>query len=121
MTIILRGQLPSGKNQVLINPRSGRHYPNARFVAWRDVALREVMLQRQRDWRPACVPCEVRVIYTPGDRRRRDVAGIMDAICHLMERGGIVADDSLFNKWVWFTTEVDKDRPGAIIEVIKSI
>ena len=36
LTFTIHSQIIGGKNQMQIDPRSGRHYPNKKFAFWRD-------------------------------------------------------------------------------------
>lgn len=122
----LPGQLPSGKNAVQVT-RTGRRYPGDRFKNWRDQMF--LMMAAQRVPRPFLAePLLMHVDYIPGDKRRRDVPGIMDAILHLIEKWGVVADD----KWIvdvnWKTWHADwepkKDgprTPGAWVRIYTAL
>jgi hypothetical protein len=57
------------------------------------------------------------VDYWPGDKRKRDMPGMADAICHCLERAGIVADDSLLVSWSWACMELDRKNPRAKITI----
>ena len=87
----LHGQLPGGKNAVQVT-RTGHRYPNARFVAWRTAVLKQLKAQCA-EVRPISTPCRLIVDYYSGDKRRRDIPGMLDALLHLCERGQLVADD----------------------------
>lgn len=116
MKITLKGQIPSGKNAVKIT-RTGKRYPSPRFVAWRNVAIRQIISQVgivMRFSRPAAITID----YWPGDLRRRDVPGMADALFHLLERYRIVLDDSLLINLVWRTHEIDRENPRTEIEII---
>lgn len=110
MTLYLTGQIPSGKNQVLMT-RDGRKYPNARFKAWREEAARQLRGQRLRRT-PYQHRLKIEVSYTPGDKRKRDVSGILDALFHLLERVGLVKDDSQFCDVQFWTMPVNPKLPG---------
>lgn len=88
------GQCPSGKNSVIVT-RSGKRFPSKRFAEWRDKALHEIKYSRifGADFRIIDKPCNITVDYWSGDKRRRDVPGILDALYHLLEKAGIVTDD----------------------------
>lgn len=111
----LEGQMPSGKNSVTIT-RTGHRFPNKRFVIWRDNAFRQLERQRVPKNHPFTGPCIVEVGYTAGDRRRRDVPGMIDALCHLMERYGLVKDDSQLIEWHW--AQIEGDAAGIRVSVI---
>lgn len=121
----LLGQMPSGKGQIRTQVvRGGIHrFPNKRFELWRSDAFRQ--LAEQRGGRTTIdAPCAVDVLYIPGDRIRRDVPGIMDALCHLLEWCPIhgkkktencnqrsIADDSQLHHWNWKRGNLDRERP----------
>lgn len=125
LRVVLLGQMPSGKGQVRTAVVRGRvmKFPNARFKAWRADAYRQLCEQRGRR-STVGAPCAVGVLYVPGDLVRRDAAGIMDALCHLLEHcpfhakrewpdcgHRLVADDSLLKDWAWREAPLDRERP----------
>lgn len=59
----------------------------------------------------------LQVNYYPGDKRRRDVAGMLDAIGHCFERANIVSDDKLLEDVTWKTHPVDRVNPRVEMEV----
>ena len=101
LTFVLSGQLPGGKNAVRTT-RDGQRYPNQRFVVWRDEAMRQLMRQIPAGMPPLAVPLRLRVNYTPSNWRIRDVAGMLDAIGHLLERAGIIKSDGLLRDVLWY-------------------
>ena len=114
LTFRLSGQIPSGENAVKIT-RTGMRYPDKRFKAWRDYALRQCggMTAKPHDQ-----PVALIVDYVPADYRRRDLPGMLDALCHLLEKAGILADDCLVHKCSWQTYDPDKDRAGCTVTVM---
>lgn len=129
---VLAGQHPSGKNQIGLRVGalgSIHKYPKARFEAWRGSAYAQ--LDRQRGaWAKLTTPARVTVSYTKGDLLRRDVPGMEDALCHLLEWCPIhgkkkrpacplpfVADDSLLDWWVWKPTLLSRDQPRLVLTV----
>lgn len=114
ITFALQGILPSGKNAVK-NTRSGHRYPSKRFVDWRTQALTE--LQRQCDGIPQPVRYRMKmsVAYVPGDKRVRDVAGMTDALCHLLERSGLIENDGLIRDITWEELPLDRKNARAVI------
>lgn len=111
----LVGQMPSGKNAVVVT-RTGHRFPKKRFVDWREDAFRQLEKQHIPKDLPFEGPCIVEVGYTAGDRRRRDVPGMIDALCHLMERYGLVKDDAQFIEWHW--AQIEGDEAGVRVNVI---
>lgn len=102
--IELKGQIRGGKNHVMLTS-SGHRYPNRIFAQWRNKAVLEV--KQQFFERTFDVPCEVYVDYTPEDNRRRDVPALMDGVWHVLERAGVIKDDTLFKDVTWKT-----NKPG---------
>ena len=114
---ILEGQVRGGKNHMQINFRTGTHYPTPEFAAWRNRACADLMVQKKDH--PIKFPldqelaCDIN--YTPSDNRRRDIPAILDAIFHVLERSGIVADDALIKHIAFRTRQKDARNPRAII------
>ena len=126
LRLLLEGQLPSGKNQVGIQREEQliplvaapvRHHPNARFERWRRDAECQLLSQLTA-WRaslPLVVPMLMYVWYWPGDRRIRDRSGMTDALFHLFEHAGIIANDRLIEDPLWRTMPLDTKRPRVAI------
>jgi len=110
---ILYGQIPSGKNAVMIT-RSGQRYPGKRFKLWRDEAMKQLP-----EIQPFTGPVRMDVEYTPGDNRRRDVPGILDALCHLIEKSGIVLDDAQVRNVSWLTLPVGAPQCRVEIQALE--
>lgn len=112
------GQCLSGKNHVQMT-RTGRRYPLARWAAWRDEIVRHVqaVMAAHGGPFPVTAPCRCLLIFTHADRRRRDIPGLMDALYHVFERAGLIADDSLFVEGSQ-TTGVHIDPLHAGVEVL---
>lgn len=114
ITFTITGQMPSGKNAVVVT-RTGHRFPAKRFTDWRTKALDE--LQTQCDGIPQPIRHKLALIvdYTPGDLRVRDVAGMLDAICHLLERSGLIENDGLIRDCTWHEFEMDRQKPHAVV------
>lgn len=105
-------QIPSGKNAVLVT-RTGQRYPNKRFKVWRDAAIKCLPSER-----PSFAgPVRVIVKYTPGDNIRRDVPGMLDALCHLIEKVGVVHDDAQVKNISWTTFPPCKGKPTCDVSI----
>lgn len=119
ITITLTGQMPSGKNAVNVT-RSGRHYPNERFVSWREKAAWEtkIQLRGQERFSPEAFVL-MECWYYPGDLRRRDVPGIEDALLHLFGKGQmeLVKDDSQIRDQNFHRMKIDRKNPRIKIEL----
>lgn len=110
VTIILHGQIKSGKNRVLTT-RKGHRYPPKEFKVWRDA----MMAQIGNVHTPITGDVVMSVDYVPGDKIRRDVPGMLDALCHLIERAGLVLDDAQVKSVKWITLPVSPRKAHCII------
>lgn len=116
MTFVINGQLTSGKNSVVVT-RSGMRFPSKRFKNWREEVLKQLAPQVSMYTREgACLPLESTISleceYTPGDRRTRDVPGMLDALLHVIVKAGLLVDDGLVWAVTWRRMEMDRDKPG---------
>lgn len=118
MTFTLSGQLQSGKNRVLIT-RTGHRYPPKRFQVWRDAMVKQI--RQQCDGFPQPITHEVKLIvdYTPGDQRTRDIAGMLDALGHLLERSGLLESDGLIRGCTWEEFPMDRQRPQSVVTLVR--
>jgi len=111
LVLRLKGQCRGGKNGMGVT-RTGRHYAKPVFKRWRDDAVRQI--HEQFIGEPIAVPCKVRLDYVAGDKRRRDMPAVLDAVWHVLEKSGVVADDTLL--WaVQSSRSYDKAAPGVTI------
>ena len=61
-------------------------------------------------------PCSIVIVYTAGDRIRRDVPGLLDALWHCMERAEIVKDDRWFVNIKWLSY-YEKGKPRCEVRI----
>jgi Holliday junction resolvase RusA-like endonuclease len=117
MTFKLMGQLPSGKNRIIVT-RTGHRFPDpkSRFPKWRDDVMKQLGEQVFDHW-PLTYKCRLIVDYTPGDLRTRDVPGMLDALCHVLAKAGIVKDDGLIRDVEWHEFPIDREHPMAVVTV----
>jgi hypothetical protein len=118
MTFKLMGQLPSGKNRIIVT-RTGHRFPDpkSRFPKWRDDVMKQIMEQSLFVVSPATHKCRLIVDYTPGDLRTRDVPGMLDALCHVLAKAGIVKDDGLIRDVEWHEFPIDREHPMAVVTI----
>ena len=113
LCLVITGQIRGGKNNMGVS-RTGHHFPKKNWAKWRDEAVQQIQAQMPTGYPPFTEPVNVRLEYWAGDRRRRDQPAILDSIFHVMERAGVVADDTL----IWVTESsrgYDKANPRAIL------
>lgn len=116
MKIVLKGQVRGGKNNMIVT-RTGLRFPKKSWAIWRDAAVAEVRKQLPPEWKPIEKETLIEFAYVAGDRRRRDMPAIIDAVFHVLEKAGFVADDTLL--WVGVSSRVySKELPGVMIEII---
>lgn len=94
LKLTITGQVMGGKNNVGIT-RTGKRYPKPSWARWRDAKVIEVKQQLPKDgWSAIDGPCTVSFGYCFGDKRRRDYPAIVDAVWHVLEKAGVVTDDT---------------------------
>ena len=115
--LILPGQVRGGKNNMIVT-RTGRRFPKPEWAKWRDAMVTEVRRQLPKGWQPLAVPCAVKLAYIAGDKRRRDQPAIIDAVWHVLEKAGVVTDDTLL--WARESTRsYDKSRPCCAVQIFE--
>ena len=113
LVLRLKGQCRGGKNGMGVT-RTGCHYAKPTFKRWRDDAVRQIHPQLPFPWTAIARPCNVRLDYVSGDKRRRDMPAVLDAVWHVLEKAGVVADDTLL--WAVQSSRCyDKAAPGVTI------
>ena len=90
--------------------RTGRRYPGERFEKWREEAMKTF-----GKFVPFTGPVKMWVSYTPGNLIKRDVPGMLDALCHLIEKVGLVLDDCQVVDVRWITYPLDRKHPGVAV------
>lgn len=115
LEIKLTGQIRgAGKNNYMVV--NGKHIPRKEFLQWREKATWEVLEQVGK-----LKPITQNNLwwlfeYTPADRRIRDITAIQDALFHLLERCGVVQNDSLIKNLIFKTKEPNKET--ACVKII---
>jgi Holliday junction resolvase RusA-like endonuclease len=115
LEIIVSGQVRGGKNNMIVL-RSGIHIPKKEWAKWRDQKVAEVKAQLPKGWMPIDKPTNFSLKYVAGDKRRRDLPAILDSLYHVLEKAGVVADDT----FLWMTLssrDYDKENPRAELTI----
>jgi Holliday junction resolvase RusA-like endonuclease len=113
LVLRITGIIRGGKNNMIVC-RNGAHIPRASWKLWRDDAVEQIKRQLPPFYVPISEPCNVRLDYVAGDKRRRDFPAIVDAIWHVLERCAVVRDDALL--WVSESSRsYDKAAPSCTI------
>lgn len=126
LTFTLSAQIPSGKNQVKETyTKSGKKvkYSDQRFKLWRKDAGNEILLQKSK-WSvatkmslPLLGPLAMTVGYYPQDKTVRDLPGMLDAICHLLEYCELIENDKQIEDLHWTTLPFRAGPPCITLEV----
>lgn len=117
--LVIVGQMPSGKTSGVKEgyTKTGKkyRYPNARFKAWRELAVGDLLKQ----WKdvPVTEPVRLYCQYWPGDRRTRDVPGIEDAMLHALVKAGVLKDDGLAYDILWYRQPMNRKGAKVLITV----
>ena len=112
--LVIVGQIKSGKNRILIT-RTGHRYPPEAFKVWRDRVVTDLVKQWQQP--PITVPVRLYCTYWPGDRRTRDVSGMMDAMFHVLVKAGVLKDDGLVWDCTWLRQHMNAKGPKVLITI----
>ena len=97
LCLVLKGQVRGGKNNITVT-RTGKRIPNAKWAKWRDEQVKLVKSQLPKGFKTITVDTSITLDYAAGDRRRRDMPAIIDSVFHVLEKAGVVSDDTLL--WV---------------------
>lgn len=115
MTLFFTGQIMGGKNNIIIT-RSGLRFPKKSWATWRDGQVASIRAQLPLGFKMITEPINISLQYTAGDRRRRDMPAIIDSIFHVLEKAGVVEDDTLL--WVGNSARYyDKSNPEAVVDI----
>jgi Holliday junction resolvase RusA-like endonuclease len=112
----LSGQVRGGKNNMKMT-RTGRHYPDPKFVLWRADMFRQIAKQLPTIHTITEHGFFWYFEYTPEDNRRRDVPAVLDAVFHVLEKAFIVKDDCQIKNMEFHTLEASRENAGILIQV----
>lgn len=113
LSLTLWGQIRGGKNNLIVT-RSGHRFPRPEWAKWRDEMVSSIKSQLPPNFKTIETDCRIAVEYWAEDRRRRDMPAIIDSIFHVLEKAGVVRDDTLL--WVVRSSRgYDKANPRATI------
>ena len=96
MKITLQGETPSKKNS-RINTRSGRSFPNQRYVKWHNAVVSELhYLLLKKEIRPFGEGKRVRLTasFIHGDYTRRDSDNQLSSVLDTLVDAGVLPDDN---------------------------
>lgn len=95
MKIILQGETPPKKNS-RINTRSGRSFPNPRYVKWHDTVISELhsLLRARKLENFIGKRVSIEITFIHGDLVRRDSDNQLSSILDTLVDAGIIEDDN---------------------------
>lgn len=119
MTLVIQGETPPKKNS-RINTRSGRSFPNRRYMDWLHSALAQVMRQVEgKPWQWASPDgLELTCTFYHGDMKRRDSDNQLSSVLDMLVEAQVIDDDS----WVIIPVKhvydaYDKGNPRCVISL----
>lgn len=119
MIITLQGETPSKKNS-RINTRSGRSFPNKKYMEWQKNAIEHIRALGIKGINSeAKTRYEIKMTFYHGDKRRRDSDNAVSSIFDMLVKSGILPDDN----WQVIpryevNNEYTKGEPKCCIEII---
>ena len=121
MTLVIQGETPSKKNS-RINTRSGRSFPNKRYMDWLHSALAQVIEQVSgpgRPWEWASPDgLELTCTFYHGDLKRRDSDNQLSSVLDMLVEAQVIEDDSWMILPVKHVYDVyDKGIPRCVISL----
>ena len=123
MRITLEGECPSKKNS-RINTRSGRSFPNQRYMKWHNAVVSQLHLLLLQKQIHAFTDCKVRmtVTFTHDTLRRRDSDNQLSSVLDTLVDAGILEDDNwkiIPEKHIYDKYKKDHARCEIEIEMIE--
>jgi len=124
MKILLEGETPSKKNS-RINTRSGRSFPNQRYMAWHNQVvstLNYCLASKKLATIPEGTQVRLTAIFVHADYKRRDSDNQLSSILDTLVDAHIIPDDNwkvIPEKHIYDIYEKDKARCEIEIEVIE--
>ena len=120
MKITLQGETPSKKNS-RINTRSGRSFPNQRYMKWHDAVVSQLhyLLMTKQLVSFECMTVKMTVTFWHGDKVRRDSDNQLSSILDTLVDAKILSDDNwkvIPEKHIYDKYEKDNARCEIIIE-----
>ena len=95
MKITLQGETPSKKNN-RINTKSGRSFPNQRYMKWHDAVVSQLhyLLMTKQLVSFECMTVKMTVTFWHGDKVRRDSDNQLSSILDTLVDAKILSDDN---------------------------
>lgn len=95
MTFELDGETPAKKNSRIFL-KNGRNIPSKRYSEWHMVSGAAIQSQRymQHILKPLEGPVKISVVFTHGDKRRRDSDNGLSSVLDLLVDTGVLKDDN---------------------------
>lgn len=117
MKLIILGSVPPKKNS-RINTRSGRSFPNNRYVEWENSSIQQVVSQA-KGRKVTEYPTGIVVTIFNADLRRHDLDNQLNSLFDMLVKAGVLEDDNqkfIDNVHLYYGG-LDRDNPRAEIEL----
>ena len=119
MKITLQGETPSKKNS-RINTKSGRSFPNQRYMKWHNAVVSELnyLLLTKKIHRFVGVKVKLTLTFWHGDLVKRDSDNQLSSVLDTLVDAGILEDDNwkvIPRKII--NDEYDRGNPRVDIEI----
>lgn len=119
-TIPLPPVTKKNSQRILVNRATGRPFvaQSGQYKAYERAALQYLRLRPEK---PVDAPVNLKAVFYMPTRRRVDLVNLLESVCDILVRAGILADD---NSNIVVSTdgsrvERDKARPRTEIEITK--
>ncbi len=100
---------------MMARPGKGRHYPNPDYVAWLHANLLELLVVATAP--PIEGPVAVRATFYPKTNRRYDLDNHFKPCGDLLEKAGVIVNDSQIVELVLRKAEKRPGEPHVVVEL----
>lgn len=113
MTFEIKGEVPSKKNS-RINTRSGRSFPNKKYVEWHKNAISQIPVTET-----FCEPVYIKLCFYHGDNRRRDSDNGVSSVFDTLVDANVIPDDRWqIVKKHEVENDIDKENPRVEVTIM---
>jgi Holliday junction resolvase RusA-like endonuclease len=115
MILTLKGKIPSKKNskQIVCRGKFPKVLCSKAYREWHEQASWELYTQKKE---LGISNCEIRLIFTPPDKRKYDLTNKAESVMDLLVDTGILTDDN-YEVVPKLTLELGTGDPGCVIHI----
>lgn len=85
---------PVTGNTMVRHGRTGKHYVNSRYAAWRNEVRAELESKGFIPEKPHDRPCHLYIVARPPDLKQRDCDNVLKVLFDALIYAGVIADDN---------------------------